>query len=44
MSPTGVHLGNHFGEIEEALKQLAEACGLRFEGVKDIHYTIVDHE
>ena len=43
MSPTGIYPGNHFGEIEDGLKGLAEACErIRFEGVKDIRYTIID--
>jgi hypothetical protein len=43
LSPTGIYPGNHFGEVEEGLLELAEACErIRFEGVTDIAYRILD--
>ena len=44
MSPTGVHPGNHFGEIEEALRQLAEGSGLPIRRRQGYPLTIVYHE
>jgi hypothetical protein len=43
IAPTAVYPSNHIGQIEDGLKKLAEACErIRFEGVKDIPYAIMD--
>jgi hypothetical protein len=43
MSPTGLYAANHFGEIVEGMESLADACErIRFEGVRDVTYTILD--
>jgi hypothetical protein len=40
---TALYPRNHFGDFEDWLKKLAEACErIRFEGVKDIRYAITD--
>ena len=43
ISPIGIDPGNHFGEVEEGLPALAEACErIRFEGLQDVTFRLLD--